>query len=158
MLACRPACEPPGWLQLGQSRLYVPICKRLFCKKPPGCSYRRAARRLRRRRLRPVPRGRTDVRRRVVEHVVSHRRSTPDPTRLPIPPPKLPLTRAWPRGARQKLASSPLEAHILMRLALPLAANRVLLLQIDLLRRESSYGAVNRAAVTLRHENDAAGG
>jgi hypothetical protein len=54
-----------------------------FCKKPLARSSRPEARRLVSRRGRPVPRGRTDANRRVVDLVLSRRRGGQDLARLP---------------------------------------------------------------------------
>jgi hypothetical protein len=51
------------------------VCKVAYLRKAPVSSHGRVARRLRRRRSRPVPRGGIDAHRRAVGGVVSHRRA-----------------------------------------------------------------------------------
>ncbi|CAO1939642.1 unnamed protein product [Urochloa humidicola] len=93
----------------------------MFYRKPPSCSYRRGARRLRRQRLRPVPRGGTDGHRRAVEGVVSYRRNTPDPACLHLPRQNFPARLLlFPLSCR---VLAPLPASGLVLAPLPASAS-----------------------------------
>jgi hypothetical protein len=128
-LPSRQALSQSGWgfaLRLESSatvfracttRLCVSFVRWLICENPPASSHRRVARRLRRRRPRPVPRGRTDAHRRAVGGVVSHRRARqiPRAVRLLLSPPRTP----------QKLAPTlPAPAPHLLCLPPPLSSCR----------------------------------